>query len=189
LVHERVAALLEERRPKRADAQRNFDALLESARTAFAEQGLEASLEDIARRADVGIGTLYRNFPTRDELVEAVYLGELAQMTDYAEEVAAREPGDAVEAWLRRFAAYAVAKQVLLEGLNRDSTVMRSCRGVLAEAGEPLLTAAQRAGAVRPDITMDDVIRLLAGLSRGAYADDEQRERVLALAIDGLRTR
>src|ERR1700712_4737164 len=82
------------RRPQRADARRNFDALLAAARDAFAENGTEASLEDIARRAGVGIGTLYRNFPTRQDLFESVYVGEVEQLCQAAEDVAALPPWD-----------------------------------------------------------------------------------------------
>jgi AcrR family transcriptional regulator len=182
-----LEALLEERRPTRADARRNFDALVEAARAAFAEHGLEASLEDIARRAGVGIGTLYRNFPTRDALVEAVYLEEVAGMALYADELGDREPFDALSAWLRRFAEYASAKKVLLEGLNRESSLLQSCRGVVYRSGEPLLEAAQSAGVARTGITIDDTVRLVSGVAGVAFPEPGQRDRVIGLALDGLR--
>lgn len=188
MVSERIAALLDERRPKRADARRNFDALVESARGTFTEHGLDSSLEEIARRAGVGIGTLYRNFPTRDALVEAVYVEEVAAIADYVDQVQG-EPFDALATWLRRFADYVGTKHVLLDGLNRDSTVLQSCRGVASDAAGPLLARAQAEGAVRGDITMDDIVRLIAGLAGGAYVDRAQRDRVLDLAIEGLRAR
>src|SRR5688500_17325976 len=93
-----LSALLDERRPTRADARRNFDALVAAANQAFAEHGVSASLEDIARRAEVGIGTLYRNFPTRDALVEAVYLDEVAGVASFADELADLPPFDALAA-------------------------------------------------------------------------------------------
>src|SRR3954453_2528091 len=93
-------------KPKRADALRNYEKLIAAARDAFTEEGSAASLEDIARRADVGIGTLYRNFPTRQALLEAVYLGEDDALCHSAETLAEQAPWDALAAWLRRFVAY-----------------------------------------------------------------------------------
>ena len=135
-----LATLLEQRRPSRADARRNFDALVDAGRVVFNESGLDASLEEIARRAGVGIGTLYRNFPTRDALIEAVYLEEVAAVAAYASELDDEPPFEAFAAWMRRFAAYGSTKKVLLDGLNRDSEVMQACRGVVNLAGAPLLT-------------------------------------------------
>lgn len=184
-----LRALLDERRPTRADARRNFDALVESANLAFAEHGVDASLEDIARRAGVGIGTLYRNFPTRDALVEAVYLDEVAGVASFAEELDDLPPFEALAAWLRRFADYASRKKVLLEGLNRDSELLATCREVMYESGEPLLRRAQSAGLVRDDIAIDDAVRLVAGVAGVAFPTPGQRERVVDLALDGLRAR
>lgn len=184
-----LTALLDARRPTRADARRNFDALVTSAGDAFGEHGVNASLEDIARRAGVGIGTLYRNFPTRDTLVEAVYLAEVAGVATYADELDDLDPFDALTAWLRRFADYASRKRVLLECLNRDSDLLQACRTVMYESGEPLLRRAQDAGEVRPDIAIDDAVRLIAGVAGVAFPDDEQRDRVMGMAIDGLRVR
>jgi len=184
-----LRALLDERRPTRADARRNFDALIEAGRTAFADDGLDASLEDIARRAGVGIGTLYRNFPTRDALVEAVYLDEVAGVASFADELDDLPPFDALAAWLRRFADYASRKKVLLEGLNRDSELLQTCRSIMYQSGEPLLRRAQEVGEVRPDIAIDDAVRLVAGVAGVAFPDAEQRERVVDMALDGLRTR
>lgn len=184
-----LTALLEERRPKRADARRNFDALVEAGRDAFAADGSDASLEDIARRAGVGIGTLYRNFPTRDALVEAVYLEEVAGVAAYAEALDDKPPFEAVTAWLRRFAEYASTKKVLLAGFNGDSPLLQSCRSVVYGSGEPLLTRAQRAGEVRTDVKIDDVVRLVSGVAGVAFPDKGQRDRVIDVALDGLRAR
>ena len=184
-----LAALLDERRPTRADARRNFDALVDAGRAVFAEDGLSASLEEIARRAGVGIGTLYRNFPTRDALVEAVYLEEVAAVAAYADDLGDREPFDAFAAWMRRFAAYGSTKKVLLDGLNRDSEVMQACRGVVNVAGAPLLTRAQEAGELRADITIDDAVRLVYGLAGVAVAEPGQSDRPIEIALDGLRPR
>ncbi|MDR6973014.1 helix-turn-helix domain-containing protein [Leifsonia shinshuensis] len=176
-------------RPQRADARRNFDALLAAAREAFAEQGAGAPLEDIARRAGVGIGTLYRNFPTRDALVEAVYIDEVAAVVQAADDASGLEPWEAVEAWLRRFVAYVGTKHALIAGLNKDSPVLLSCRTSLYDAGEPLVKRAQSAGELRPDATIGDVIRMVSGIAGVAFEDDAQRDRVIAMAVDGLRTR
>jgi AcrR family transcriptional regulator len=184
-----LRALLDERRPTRSDARRNFDALIEAGRDAFAEHGVDASLEDIARRAGVGIATLYRNFPTRDSLVEAVYLDEVAGVASFAEDLGDLPPFDALAAWLRRFADYVSRKRVLLDGLNRDSELLQTCREVMYQSGEPLLRRAQSAGLVRPDIGIDDAVRLVAGVASVAFPSPEQRERVVDMALDGLRAR
>jgi AcrR family transcriptional regulator len=176
-------------RPRRADARRNFDALLAAAKDVFAEQGTEASLEEIARRADVGIGTLYRNFPTRQALLEAVYVNEVEALAATAAELTDLEPWPALLAYLDRFVAYAATKKALMEGLNRDNPVFGSCRHLMYEAGEPLLERAQKSGAVRSDTGIDDVMRLVTSVANAAYPEEGQRERVLALALDGLRVR
>jgi AcrR family transcriptional regulator len=175
------------RRPQRADARRNFDALLAAAREAFAEKGTEASLEDIARRAGVGIGTLYRNFPTRQDLFESVYVEEIEQLSAVATAVAALPPWEALRAWLQRFVEYAVTKRAIIEALNRESEMFRSCREAMYAAGEPLFARAQEAGEVRADASFDDMLRMVSGLTSAAFVDDTQRDRVLSLALDGLR--
>lgn len=182
-----LATLLDERRPKRADARRNFDALIDAGRQVFAEDGVQASLEEIARRAGVGIGTLYRNFETRDALVEAVYLEEVAAVAAYADELGDLAPFEAFAAWMRRFADYSSTKKVLLDGLNRDSRVMQSCRGVVNAAGEPMLRRAQAAGEIRDDVTIDDVVRIVYGLAGVALAEPGQRDRLIGITLDGLR--
>ena len=184
-----LATLLEQRRPSRADARRNFDALVDAGRVVFNESGLDASLEEIARRAGVGIGTLYRNFPTRDALIEAVYLEEVAAVAAYASELDDEPPFEAFAAWMRRFAAYGSTKKVLLDGLNRDSEVMQACRGVVNVAGAPLLTRAQDAGELRSDVTIDDAVRLVYGLAGVAVAEPGQSDRLIEIALDGLRQR
>jgi AcrR family transcriptional regulator len=176
-------------RPQRADARRNFDALLSAAREAFAAQGPGAPLEDIARRAGVGIGTLYRNFPTRDALVEAVYIDEVAAVVRAADDAGELDPWEAVQAWLRRFVSYVGTKRALVEGLNKDSPVLLSCRTSLYDAGEPLLRRAQAAGELRDDATIGDVIRMVSGIAGVSFEDDAQRDRVIAMAVDGLRAR
>ncbi|MET7423266.1 helix-turn-helix domain-containing protein [Dactylosporangium sp. NPDC005555] len=175
------------RRPQRADARRNFDALLAAARESFAEQGTDASLEDIARRAGVGIGTLYRNFPTRQDLFETVYIGEIEQLCQTAEDVAGLPPWDALASWLHRFVAYVATKRAIYEALNRDSAMFRTCREEIYRVGEPLMARAQQAGAVRTDVTFDDTVRMISGLMSAGYRDEAQRDRILQVALDGLK--
>jgi AcrR family transcriptional regulator len=186
-VTERVS-VLDTRRPRRADAARNFDALVEAGRAAFAQDGSAASLEDIARRAGVGIGTLYRNFPTRDDLIETLYIREVEALAQAADEVSALDPWDALAAWLDRFVQYVGTKHALLDSLNRESTVLLECRALMFDAGEPLLVRAQEAGVVDPDISISDVVRLVSGVAAvSSYENEEQRRRVLSLAIRGIR--
>ncbi|MFF4875738.1 MULTISPECIES: TetR family transcriptional regulator [unclassified Micromonospora] len=175
------------RRPKRADARRNYDALVAAAREAFAENGASASLEDVARRAGVGIGTLYRNFANRQELFEAVYVEEVRTLCRSAEDLAELPPWDALVAWLHRFVAYVATKRALAEELLRDSEVFRSCRTEIYAAGEPMMHRAQAAGTVREDVGFDDVVRLISGLTMAQFPSTEQRDRVLGVALDGLR--
>ena len=184
-VREIVAA----RRPVRKDSARNYDALLTAAREAFAEKGADASLEDIARRAGVGIGTLYRNFPTRRHLFESVYAGEVDDLCRVAGEVAVLEPWEALTTWLRRFVDYTVTKRAIREAMDDESDVFLACRDSMYQAGGPLFDRAQQSGAVRTDISFDDVLRMVAGITATSFLDDGQRDRVLAVALDGVRRR
>ncbi|WBB67337.1 TetR/AcrR family transcriptional regulator [Micromonospora sp. WMMD812] len=175
------------RRPKRADARRNYDSLIAAAREVFAESGSGASLEEVARRAGVGIGTLYRNFPSRRDLFEAVYVEEVQALSRSAADLADLPPWDALVAWLHRFVAYVATKRALAEELVHDSEVFRSCRIEIYAAGEPLLRRAQEAGAARPDASFEDVVRLISGITAYQFMEPAQRDRVLAMALDGLR--
>jgi AcrR family transcriptional regulator len=181
------------RRPKRADARRNYDKLIDSARAAFTENGVEASLEDIARRADVGIGTLYRHFPTRQVLLEATYLEEVEALCASVAGFSDREPWDALVGWLNRFASYASTKKALagelLATIGMESDLFKMCHAAIFNAGEPLLERAQATGAVRSDVTFNDVVRLVSGVSMVKFAEPEQVNRLLAVALDGLRYR
>jgi AcrR family transcriptional regulator len=176
-------------RPRRADAARNFDALLAAAREAFAENGADASLEDIARRAGVGIGTLYRNFPTRRHLFESVYAQEVNALGKVAVDLAADPPWQALTAWLRRFVEYSVTKRAIRDALNGESDIFLACRDSLYEAGGPLLLRAQQAGEARADISFDDLVRMVSGITSTAFPEEGQRDRVLAIALDGVRAR
>jgi AcrR family transcriptional regulator len=177
------------RRPARADAARNFDALLAAARVAFARHGPGASLEDIARDAAVGIGTLYRNFPTRQHLYNSIYVEEIDQLCAVAGDAADLPPWDAMVLWLRRFVGHEVTKRAMHEGIDRDSPMFHAGRDAMFAAGEPLLRRAQDADAVRADVSLGDVLRMIIGITRSAFDDDAQFERVLGMALDGLRPR
>jgi len=177
------------RRPGRADARRNFDALLTAARVSFTEQGTSAALEEIARRAGVGIGTLYRNFPTREALIEAVYIDGVDELVRAAEAVAALPPWEAFEAWMWRYVDYAATKKVLISAINGESPALQACRRAFYDAAQPVLDRAVAAGDVRADASCQDIMRLISGVAGVTFSDAEQRQRVLALAIDGLRVR
>jgi AcrR family transcriptional regulator len=178
-------------RPKRADARRNYDKLIEAARAAFTEHGSDASLEEIARRADLGIGTLYRHFPTRHALLQAVYVEEVEALAASASDFADLPSWDALVAWLRRFVAYALAKRALsdelLATLGADSDVFRKCHLAIWQAGEPLLQRAQEDGMVRADTDFGEVVRMVSGVSMIKTADAEQLDRILLMALDGVR--
>jgi AcrR family transcriptional regulator len=181
-----------DRRPKRVDARRNYDKLIEAARAAFTEKGTEASLEDIARRAEVGIGTLYRHFPTRQDLLEATYVEEVEALCASAEEFAGLAPWDALQGWLVRFADYALTKKALsaelLATMGSGSSVFGLCHTAIFAAGAPLLERAQQAGEVRTDVDFNDATRLISGIA-GVRGNDEEVRRLLIVALDGLRYR
>ncbi|MGW6137528.1 TetR/AcrR family transcriptional regulator [Streptomyces sp. NPDC055140] len=186
---ELVGGIVVAQRPRRADARRNFDALLAAARDAFAEKGAEASLEDIARQAGVGIGTLYRNFPTRRVLFETVYADEVDALCRLADELADAPPWDGLATWLRRFVDYTVTKRAIRDALSGESDIFIACRRAMLDAGEPLLLRAQAAGEVRSDMSFDDLLRLISGVTGAAYVDTEQRDRVFGITLDGMRKR
>lgn len=178
------------RRPQRADARRNYESLLEAARSVFADQGSAASLEEIARRADVGIGTLYRHFPTRRDLFESVYVSEVEALCRSAEDSAAMEPWDGLVAWLRRFVEYLATKRAVAEELSRgDTDLLMSCRAAVDGAGTPLLQRAQASGDARSDVDFHDVLPLVMGITLIDFPDRAHLERVLGIALDGVRAR
>ena len=177
-------------RPKRADAQRNYAKLLEAARAAFTEADADASLEDIARRAGVGIGTLYRHFPTRQVLIEAVYVDEVGAISRSARDVSDLPPWQALTAWLRRYVEYVATKQALANELfaeGASSDVFANCRSALYSAGGPLLERAQEAKLVRADVDIADVLHLISGVAKISATSREQADRILDVALDGLR--
>jgi AcrR family transcriptional regulator len=180
------------RRPKRADARRNYDQLIAAAREAFTERDRSASLEDIARRAGVGIATLYRHFPTRGDLIEAVYLEEVEALCRSADDQGDAEPWAALVGWLGRFVAYVATKQALAEELfaaNHEAEIFTGCRVALYGAGEPLLLRAQEAGAVRRDVSIDELLPMVGGIAKIQTTDAAAVDRILSVALDGLRYR
>jgi AcrR family transcriptional regulator len=181
-------------RPKRADARRNYEKVLAAAREAFAEGGESTALEEIARRAGVGIGTLYRHFPNRQALLEALYLEEVEEVCrSAAEQLDGADPWEALNGWFERFIGYLATKQALaaelLNYLDRDAQLFRSCRVALFEAGEPLLRRAQEDGVVRPDVEIADVVQMVMGIAKVPTGDPQQTAHILRIALDGLRYR
>jgi AcrR family transcriptional regulator len=181
------------KRPARADARRNYDKLIAAARDVFAEDGTSASLERVARRAGVGAGTLYRHFPSRQHLLEAVYIEEIEEVCRSAGELADLPPWEALSAWLHRVVDYVGRKQALAEELwnylDRDAEFFRGCRAAIFAAGEPLLQRAQEAGAVRPDTDLEDVLQIVGGIGKNPTTPPDRVQRVLDIALDGLRYR
>jgi AcrR family transcriptional regulator len=180
----------------RADAQRNYTRLLDAASAALLEHGADdVSLEEIARRAGVGIGTLYRHFPTRQALLEAVYRDQVDLLSARAEKLLlAESPGDALADWLRALVKFSSTKRslttALLATLGKDSDLLSSCGQVIRGAAESLLARAQQAGVVRPDADAGDLIRLVHAVNIATErrpADPGQADQMLALILDGLR--
>ena len=178
----------------RADARRSRAKLLEAATAAFAETGADAPLEDIARRAGVGIGTLYRHFPTRDAMVHAVYSREVDQLAQSAARlIATVAPIEALHQWLRLCIDYIATKKVLATALGAMAGGVPKIPGASAmpitEAVTRLLDHAQAAGEVRADVQPDDLLRALGGFTYGAEAPGWQASalRLIDLLMDGLR--
>ena len=183
-------------RPLRADAQRNRDKLLDAAVRAFSRGGPEVTLEAIARDAGVGIGTLYRHFPTREALVEAAYRNELARLCDVVPELLAAEPPDqAMRIWMDRFVDYMSTKHGMADALRAviasGGNPFAESRDRLLAAVTALLEAGVAAGTLRSDITPSDVLTSLSGVSMvtANQAQPDQARRILDLLIDGLRYR
>jgi len=180
-------------RPRRADALRNYEKLIAAAREAFSEGGTEASLEDIARRAHVGIGTLYRNFPNRQTLLEAVYVDEVEALCRTAADLAELPPWDAFVGFIHRFVGYMATKQALAQELlsyvDQDADLFQACRTSLFAAGDPLLERAQCARVVRADTNLKEIIQMVGGIVKIQGLQPEQLDHILDIALDGLRYR
>ena len=181
------------KRPMRADARHNYERLLQVASAAFAEHGASVCLDEIARRAGVGIGTLYRHFPTRQALLEAVFLDRIEALGAEAEDLlGAPSPGDALATWLRSVLLYDVTQRGLKEALMSEggSEFASSCKMQMRAAGGALLARAQQAGVVRPDSDIGDLLRLVYGIALAtekAPDGPEQANRLLALMMAGLQ--
>jgi AcrR family transcriptional regulator len=181
-------------RPMRADARENRAKLLAAAVELFAATGTEVSLDAIARRAGVGIGTLYRHFPTRDALVEAAYRNEVDQLCGAAPELLAGHPPEvALAEWMDRFVTYAATKRGMSEALQSvvasRSDLFADTKARLLHSIATLLQAGAAAGTIRADARPDDVMRAMAAvfLTGDEPGWDEQARRMLGLLLDGLR--
>lgn len=181
-------------RKPRADSLRNREQLLAAAKVAFAEDGPEVALEEIARRAGLGIGTLYRHFPAREALLAAVYQREVEQLTASADRLLAeRPPLEAFEAWLRLLVDYLATKRVVAPALQAASA--EGAR-IYAAAGTPVSDAMNRmsaaliaSGAVRDDVRPEDLVRIVMGLAQGYDRPDwaPSARRLIGVLIAGLR--
>lgn len=182
-------------RPLRADARRNRDKIVAAARAAFTASGDDSvPLETIARDAGVGVGTLYRHFPAREALVEAVYAAELDDVTGSAPDLLARYPPDAaLRAWLDRYAEFSAVKRGMIDTLRAGWSAGRAAprtRERVNAVIETMLAAGARAGTLRADIPADDVTSMLLGVFLSTSASgsgDDQRGRLLDLLLDSLR--
>ena len=177
-------------RPQRADARANHDKLVAAARALFTEKGTSAPLEEVAECAGVGIGTLYRHFPTRQALLEAVYVDEVEAMARAAVDLADLPPWQALCRWLHQYVGFAASKRALNEALleaDPDSGVLLTCRTAILGAGTALVERAQRAGVVRADTSFMDVGRMVGAIAMVPTEDPEQKQRLLELVLDGLR--
>ena len=180
-------------KPARADAQRNVDALLEAALAVFVTSGVDAPVREIAVRAGVGVGTVYRHFPQRADLVAAVFRREIDACADAAPVLAAENgPGEALALWMQRYAAFIATKRGLASALHSGDPVFDALpayfRQRLAPALRALLESATAAGEVRTEIAAEDLLGAVASLCSNAYGQGpEHVRRMVALLVDGLR--
>jgi AcrR family transcriptional regulator len=175
----------------RADARRNYERLLDAARAAFTEHGVDAPLDDIARRAGVGAGTLYRHFPTRDALIEAVYRGDVEELCALAYRLLETSPpADALADWMRAQVAHVQHKRglgnALVAAVGHDSELFAWCRQRLWDASGALLAAARTTGAVRGDVEAADLLRLGHGVAIATERVPQDAQRLLTVVLDGL---
>jgi AcrR family transcriptional regulator len=177
----------------RADAQRSLNALLRSAKTVFATAGVDAPVREIAEQAGVGIGTLYRHFPERADLVAAVFRREIDSCADAAPILAAEhQPGEALARWMQRYAAFIATKRGLAPALHSGNPAFEPLRGYFDQRLRPalrtLLESAAAAGEVRTDVNADDILGAVASLCMSAHDDrPDHARRMVALFVDGLR--
>ncbi len=175
---------------RRADAERNRDKILAAARTAFADPEAEISMAEISRRAGVGMATLYRNFPGRRELIEALYTDEVDAVCQAAGTFEAETPGAALLAWLHRFVAFITTKHdiasELLKHTDGSNPVFGNSRARVIAAGRPLLLAAQQAHEVRENLTLEQILDMTIAIAT-IHGDPDYLEPILQTALDGLR--
>ncbi|MFE2425413.1 TetR/AcrR family transcriptional regulator [Streptomyces sp. NPDC059373] len=181
-------------RPMRADARRNYDRLLEEARQAFVTHGSDVALEDIARSAGVGIGTLYRHFPDRTALMTAVFETELDALSVRGTELLTLDPPtEALRLWLRDVALHtAMYRGVAAILMASQNPFTAACRDRLRGSGGALLRRAQEAGEVREDTEIADLLKLTHAVLLAAEKSPEDRElfgRLMGLIMDGLRAK
>jgi AcrR family transcriptional regulator len=188
-----IDATVARKRPMRADARRNYEKVLDAARESFAAGGAATSLEEVARHAGVGIGTLYRHFPNRQALLEAVYIQELEAMAGAAAELRDLDPWEALSTWLHRFVRYVSTKHALaaelLEYVDKDAGFFMECRATLYGAAEPLVERARGAGEIRSDASFQEIISLVVGVAKIQADSPAQIDHILNIALDGLRYR
>ena len=179
----------------RADARRNYGQLVEQARIAFAESGVDASLDEIARRAGVASGTLYRHFPTRLDLIEAVLAGQIAELAGLGRGLLTTgDEFDALSAWLRAVLMHALtyrglAAAVMNSALDRENGLVPAWHAELFEVGAALLARARQSGVVVADADEADVLKMVGAIAWAAQdAPDSsaQADRLLALLMNGL---
>ena len=176
----------------RADARRSRAKLIEAATIAFAENGADAPLEDIARRAGVGIGTLYRHFPTRTDLQAGVFRSQVDAVCTTADElIGTVSPEQAFAGSVRAIAGYLVTKRglarALIDSLGRDSELISVCSLRMRETVDRLLSYAQGTGVLRPDVSAQDVLRLVHGIVMACEQSPGDTDRLLDVMLDGLR--
>jgi AcrR family transcriptional regulator len=175
---------------KRTDAVRNRERVLQAARAAVAEGGAEVSMAEIIRRSGVGSATLYRNFPSRRELLEAILDQEINDFCDAASTIAGDTAEARLTAWLRQLCDYVAGKRPivveLLEHGDRTGPVLGTVRGRVLAAGAPLLAAAQDAGEITTAISLDQILDLVAAIAK-IPGDAAHREPILDVALAGLR--
>lgn len=179
----------------RADAQRNINALLQSAMTVFATSGLDAPVREIAEKAGVGVGTVYRHFPQRSDLIEAVFRQEIDACTDAAGDLAAKyEPVEALERWLQRYLDFIASKRGFAAALNSNDPAYETLSICFVKELNPvlktLLESATVAGEVRADVEPDELLWAVASLCTVVHNDDiAHAQHIVALLVDGLRYR
>ena len=164
-------------RKPRADAQRNRERILEVAKQVFTRRGVDASMDEIAKRAKIGPGTLYRHFPTRDELLAAVYISEVEKLAEAQRKFSAElPPVEALRAWMLVFIDYIAAKKIIAPALNAmaggPSQVFQQTNRVMEEAANALASRAVASGDLRPDVDPMDMLRAIYGVSSAGSADD-----------------